>query len=353
MNKIRNLIIFLSFFLIIFSALCIIFPLTAEKKDAELPGTAGNERKKRISHFRDKDTSAQWKSEKKRPENISPEIWERHLMYHERAKTYTVRIEFYGKIADQDGMPVPDVKIGFRVSSRLVELEKKIELFSDEEGLFSLTGVWGTSLYIEKLEKEGYIEGNRSRSFKYAKYKPIHHPDRNNPVVIRMWKKGETEPLIREETHVSVTGDNREFFADLISGKTSAELTGQADLGIRMKIEKPGPDNRGNRYNWNISIRAVDGGLIETDDEFQYQAPESGYQESMELSFDKSYRWSSYSDKKIYLKSRNGQLYAGIRLEIHAYHSGRGFIRIEGVINPNGSRNLEYDPAKRIRVKRH
>ncbi len=82
-------------------------------------------------------------------------------------------------------------------------------------------------------------------------------------------------------------------------------------------------------------------------------APESGYQESLESFFDKSsYRWSGYSSKKIYLESRNGQLYAGLSLAIYAYHDGRGYIRINGVINPNGSRNLEYDPTKRIRVRR-
>ncbi len=347
----KNLIIRLSFIIVIVSGLYIIFLLPAEKKETELPDTAGNKRKKRTSHFRDKDISAEWKSdnEMKRPENISPEVWERYMKIYEREKTNNVPIEFYGKITDQEGTPVPEVKISLRVFSKLKRYKKEIELFSDYEGLFSLTGVTGTSLHIEKLEKKGYVEGNRSGSFDYAKYKPIHNPDINNPVIIRMWRKGETEPLIREKTKIRVTGDNREFFTNLISGKTFSELTDKADLGIRMEIDKP--VNNTPRYNWRIIIRAINGGLIETDDIFLYQAPKNGYRQSLDMFFDRTFRWSGDAYRKVYLKSRNGQIYAGLKLTIQAYRRGDGFIEIDSIINPNGSGNLEYDSAKRIRVR--
>ncbi len=298
-----------------------------------------------------------------RPEGVDPDKWKKFLDSYEEIKAMVVPIEFYGRVIDQTGMPVSGAKVVLRMRSEEVSMAvlwkkglrdvktKEFMLLSDDEGFFSLIGIRGSILHIDALEKEGYIHPKKYGSFGYGKYVgEIHHPDKNNPVIFQMRKKGETEPLIREETKVRPTTDNREFFTDLIRGTSSAELTDGSDLIIRMEAEEPGEDNR---YNWSISIRAVDGGLIETDDAFIYQAPENGYQDSIELSFDKeAFRWARRVDKKVYLKSRNGQVYAGLKLRIYAYHNGTGFLRIDSIINPNGSRNLEYDPAKRIRARR-
>ncbi len=353
MNKTKNMTVILVFFLIIAPALCNITFLPAQNKEPESEYAPGDQKQSGVSDSQKEGMSSEPKpdSEMKRPENISPELWERYLRTRKMVEEDIVPIEFYGKITDQNGIPVPGVKISITVSFSLKNKTEKIELSSDNGGLFSLTGIRGSRLYIDKFEKEGYIEGNFSRRFGYGRHTPeIHYPNRDNPVVIRMWKKGETEPLVREETEIIVTGDNREFYTDLISGTTSEELTDQADLVIRMKIDKPDEENL---YNWHISIGAVNGGLIETDDEFLYQAPESGYQQNMNMFFDKTFRWSNDAYKKLYLKSRNGKVYAGLKLRILTYHTGKGLIRISSLINPNGSRNLEYDPAKRIRVKRH
>ncbi len=350
MRKKKQLIL-ASIFIIVLALYIIIFLMPAKKVETKFSDAVSDEKQGDVSDSPKKDISSGSESDKemKRPENISPEVWEKYLRIYEREKANNVPIEFYGKIIDQDGTPVPNVKISLRVFSKLERYKREIELFSDYDGLFSLSGVTGTSLHIEKLEKEGYIERNRTGTFDYAKYKPIHNPNINNPLIIRIWRKGETEPLIREETKIKIIGDNSKFYTDLISGTTSQELTDNADLIIQMKIDKP--DTKG-LYNWSISIGAVNGGLIDNDDEFLYQAPESGYRQNMDMFFDKTYRWSDDAYKKIYLKSRNGQVYAKLKVSILAYQSGKGLIRISSTINPNGSGNLEYDPAKRIRVRR-
>ena len=50
-----------------------------------------------------------------------------------------------------------------------------------------------------------------------------------------------------------------------------------------------------------------------------------------------------------YFKSKNGKNYGRFKLEVVAYKNGKTTVRIQDIlINPNGSRNLEFDPDKNI-----
>src|SRR5207253_3346534 len=93
------------------------------------------------------------------------------------------------------------------------------------------------------------------------------------------------------------------------------------------------------------------GGLIATAKEFDFEAPENGYQPSSEIlmTTDLGSNWRGIVDKKYFLKLKDGN-YARMNFKMIA--GGDHFCAIESFLNPTGSRNLEYDTAKEIKPEK-
>ncbi len=91
--------------------------------------------------------------------------------------------------------------------------------------------------------------------------------------------------------------------------------------------------------------------MIESTKEFDFEAPTDGYRASDEINmYTKTPdRWSGNAKKKYFLKLGDGN-YARIQFEMIA--GGDHFCYIESYLNPDKSRNLEYDRNKEIEVKR-
>ena len=95
-----------------------------------------------------------------------------------------------------------------------------------------------------------------------------------------------------------------------------------------------------NKYGngWSYRLAIPDGGLIETTDEFPFEAPESGYQPVVELKFQKGDpNWTERLDKTFYIAFGSPRKYGRIHIETTMT---TGTI-LEYAINPNGSQNLE------------
>ena len=96
----------------------------------------------------------------------------------------------------------------------------------------------------------------------------------------------------------------------------------------------------------------MNGGLLETNDVWLYEAPESGYQKALRIeeSHDAS-DWKSYQDgKKIYFKTHGN--YGSADLKIVTQVFGDIAVYMDNVlINPAGFRNLEYEKSKEIKIK--
>jgi hypothetical protein len=85
--------------------------------------------------------------------------------------------------------------------------------------------------------------------------------------------------------------------------------------------------------SWSLNLRVPGGGLIERKDPWAFIAPEGGYSE--EVTFTLSHR---LYEKEFFIKLADGRF---ARVELKAAVRGFQFIRIEGWMNPTGSRNLE------------
>ena len=261
-------------------------------------------------------------------------------------------IEFYGKVVDQDGQPLAGVQVTGEVIRPLApfrQQEEKHITTTNINGLFGFQGLRGMLLWIA-LSKQGYNVSSTRQRFDYSEVeagKNVFRPDRRRPVVFTMWKSVGAEPMICHSIvyyHVPVDGMPVPF--DLETGKTVQE---GGDLEIIVKWEQQG-GMRSEFYDWSATLRAVNGGLIVEGDSRMFLAPEKGYQQQLKYSF-KAEDVNTAIPSTYYLQSRNGKNHA--RLEVFLNNrrlENRASVRIRSWLNPSGSRNLEYDPAKRIEV---
>ena len=121
---------------------------------------------------------------------------------------------------------------------------------------------------------------------------------------------------------------------------------------IRVQLKRPPQIDFRKEYDWSFVMEAIGGGIIEATDRFPYLAPESGYKPRYELVMSPSNpNWSNSIEKKFYLSSRGGKVYASIQMRIFTYDDASG-IELNYFANPAGSRNLEFDPAKAIDPER-
>jgi hypothetical protein len=79
------------------------------------------------------------------------------------------RIEFYGKVVDESGLPIPGVQVQIGRLDASPGNYTRTTVETDAQGLFSLSGVAGKALDIA-LEKEGYYYSRRTNptSFDYS-----------------------------------------------------------------------------------------------------------------------------------------------------------------------------------------
>src|SRR5882724_1170812 len=150
---------------------------------------------------------------------------------NDREKTNEIRqamesrnkpIDFYGQIIDQNGNPVPGVKVKGEVihlkvivpapwgtEDEIVPVEKETDL----GGRFEIRDVAGRSFDIESIQKNGYLLSPKA---------PNHFSPGSgsleNPAIIRMWKEWPKEPLVGG-SHVFGMDVGKTYTLDLINGK--------------------------------------------------------------------------------------------------------------------------------------
>lgn len=96
------------------------------------------------------------------------------------------------------------------------------------------------------------------------------------------------------------------------------------------------------KFNWKLRVSVPGGGLIETEEEFNFEAPESGYKPAIEIDMpNDTENWRTDFQRKLFIRLPDGK-YGRIDLFLLARN---GVYTVGSSINPSGSRNLEFDPA--------
>ena len=266
------------------------------------------------------------------------------------------KIVFHGQVLDLDGNPVPNAKITYSGFSA-AHYENawtgggppnKIK-YADENGCFEIRETGG-SLYVNCTHPEYYGSESSVQKFGYG-LQVGNEPawDSQNPAIFRLRKKGIREPLyfscgemINKGNEWIALGNGERIVIDLARGRRRETDT---SIYISYQCEKDKDQER--NYDWEYTLRIPGGGFIEKQENFDFIAPEDGYQEEIKIGYlkdDKS--WNYFKRCFYFVKFPNG-LY-GI-FEISAESRRRGVFLFQALINPNpASRNLEYEYEKQI-----
>lgn len=254
-------------------------------------------------------------------------------------------ITFYGKVVDEKGHPISGAKADLSAADHPMGAGSKYERITDENGLFSITGIHGLGM-VAQVSKEGYYTLPQSRgNFGYATGagESAPHRDPNNPAIFVLRKRGETEPLIAQKFHTEIPKNGTPVRFNLKNGKLDTEES----IQISILAADGRPLNSNQPFDWRCEISVPNGALVLRSGEFDFEAPTDGYQSQDVIDMPPTRNWRDQASREYFLKLSDGQ-YARVSVTIFAGGNYQ-FVNMTSYLNPSGSRNLEYDPAKAIK----
>ena len=291
-----------------------------------------------------------------------------------------LRISFYGKLVDQNGNQIPNVKI--KCSTMYVFIppfgldDKYSTVRTDNRGCFKFRGR-GMNMSVDIPRDypgyefiyddnprigSGYAPPSRLRSG-YGKNQEILVASKANPLVFTLRKKGMPAYILGNKGR-----GNQRILEDVLDDiNTSLYLVAPWIDSDGLPGNFPGEEESkygqvkpsGNKdlliegtlstdetqFDWQISPIPPNSGII-LSDELLYEAPETGYQSAIQLSVPIN---TIELKKYLYIKLDDGKFYGRLDSEFSVDsldgNSSEVMILIGSWINPDGSRNLEYDYA--------
>jgi alpha-tubulin suppressor-like RCC1 family protein len=249
--------------------------------------------------------------------------------------------DFYGRAVDQHGQPIAEVTVTGTVT-RESGGGTPAKTQTDSRGFFQFAGLRGRSISIA-LEKQGFqIEGHG------LGLRNVNGPETSltNRALFTMWKLKGPEALIHDKKNHQLKSNDRVYTLDLLSKKLVEGTNEPGDLYVQFK--RPQQIKRQEHYPWSFTMTAIGGGFIAVaDDEYLNEAPVKGYQPVYSLNMiGTDPKWRNYHEQTFYIKSRNGQAYGHFHIKIYPDSRDGSALEIESFVNPSGSRNLEFDPAR-------
>lgn len=256
-----------------------------------------------------------------------------------------VPIEFWGKVIDQDGNPLEDVNIQYRIQQpRAIWDSHSIvkSIITDSAGCFYIAGEKGSSFSFESFRKNGYRNaGGQKLTFGYSDGTGKYTPDKFKPNVYTLIKEDKIQGLFFFSRQLLLNWDNVPVRYNLKTG----EIDSSGEIQITARRGKIVSEGRQARYDWAFRVQAIRGGIIEVSREEAYMAPEKGFKEFWEcgyLATDPQWRIAR-GDIHLSFHLENGN-YGRLELNVDAELGSKISGRISSYLNPSGGRLLEYDP---------
>jgi len=248
-------------------------------------------------------------------------------------------ISFYGKVVDQNTNPIVKADVLFMWNDTSPTGTSKTGTFSDKNGLFSLEGAKGRGMSVYVSKPGYYTLKDQAISFDYEQdFGSQHRPDPNNPVIFRLRKKGPGVDLITSqygvapELKVTAPRNGVPVLVDLMERKVGS--IGQ----LKISQNKPEYLQAKQATEWSFRMEIPDGGFVEQNDEFPFEAPASGYQPIVDFHFKAGEtNWTRSLTKNYYITFGQPPRFGRLSMETSI---GLG-VTLHYAVNPDGSRNLE------------
>lgn len=257
---------------------------------------------------------------------------------------YNTPIDFWGKVIDENGNPLADVKAEITVDEHAAK--KKYVTSSDDKGMFELLGKKGARARI-KVFLDGYAPTSDEKIGSKVSARTIYYsskampayapPTKDNPQIFVLRKKNPVANLAHDfKKRVSV-GENGE--TQKIELKTERKAIG---LEVRCWSSCPVPFTY-DRYDWRAEIE-IAGGKIQAITELEpVSAPTEGYQQvfQVEMPKDTQENWlrSSPNGQRNFWVLFDDGTYAKARIEVKTGRTHE--VDVEVWCNLDGTNNFE------------
>ncbi len=260
-------------------------------------------------------------------------------------------IELYGKVVDQHGDPVPGATVKlYPLDTPWEDSKSQMTLSSDGGGMFSVKGLKGSSMGVQ-ASKEGYLyvpslggpassvtvdySGGAESGKRYSNPK--------TPVVVMLHKVGPVEPMFympNTRWKLAIDGTVRSIALDSKTGEGSHQI----DFSFRSDWSKLPMDNDINskQFDWTFEAKIPGGGFIWNDNDFNFEAPATGYKESIRYHFSADMprdEWKRFQQGRYFVKFADGS-YGRIRFDIDGGSDRKPLKMTSWLCLKSGSRNL-------------
>ena len=267
------------------------------------------------------------------------------LLVRKSTEAANLPVAFYGMVVDQDSNALQNVTVDLAVFEERVdsypehnERIRDLKRLAGADGRFEVvgSGLKGRIIEVSMLTKEGYEQefpgrfcgmfGTQSTSF-------------DNPAVLRMWSTNLHDQLITGDKTFNLIPDGRHYAIDLVRGTITEGKEGDLVAWIR----RPESVQRGERFDWSCELAVPAGGLLESQSQAMFIAPEGGFTNL--FAFEEQANSNGpgcFQDKRFYVQLRNGQVYGRIVISLYPNFSRTksGLVQLSYAVNPSGSRLL-------------
>lgn len=235
----------------------------------------------------------------------------------------------YGKVVDQFGAPVAGASVRLSPINRLEGSEGARNVITDVNGSFFAKDLYGKSLGIS-AKKNGYLSIpplSPRTSTAMLSYERggggtgNRHADPSNPIVLELLKIGDSIPTFyvkRKRWNLPLNGGPRFIALDTEEGRGDHRIEFRFDSNWN---ELP-MDNEINskQFDWSFEARVPNGGFVWDRSDLNFEAPESGYKESVR------YEYSADMPREAWKRIRKGRYF--VKFEDGTY--GRIQFEIDG-----------------------
>ena len=252
-----------------------------------------------------------------------------------------IKMDFFGKVIDQDGQGVGDVTIHYIVgkagnyldSGIIKNTNEKKKIQSNADGRFEIKGAKGLTLSIGPLNKSGYRDGLKNpRSFGFNSTPELHQANSQKPVdfVIVRSDVPKTKEIYQKRLRFAWN-----------QGEVRIPLGSK--LGDWVLVPTRSDKTSGLRdFDWNVKVSMDRAELVSLEEYYAPIAPSDGYQTAIEYGTNKGDDKRPGGASKTYAFKTTDGLYGVVRLSV--YPDREDFVvngSLDVRLNESGSRNLD------------
>ncbi len=252
-----------------------------------------------------------------------------------KARLGQQKVEFYGIVLDQWEKPVEGARVSYQISAYgfPAPINKYGKTATDADGKFEIHGGAAAILYIKDILLQGYefsYAMNEKRSFDYDRsYTSRHQPDRSAPFVFRLRKRmAPGTYLLKKEFSVWLQADKGvlDWARDLEKGwNANARRRNNPevfwDLEATAKVD---PEKR--EWIVTFSTNGENSGLL-LRDELLHEAPEGGYEKSLDVVF--PFEDRRFPVKYLYVRLREPGFFSRFKINDYSKADEKRLYRVQ------------------------